>query len=397
MARRPSKPPVIVEPTRSSDSDRKVAVIANKFIQHARYRLTSNEQRFVLYLATLVKPTDTDFHTYLISARKIKEIINPDGTKNGAFYSRLDKFLDNLTDKKISFPTDFRVDGQQLRGYINWVASAIPVKNERGELNIRCALSVELRPFLIGLNQRFTQIDFIEVAHMTSGHSIRIFQMCKAYLLENERHGRDTLQLEIKELKERLGIANKYKVFRDFKRRVLDKAVEEINEKTRWKISYEALRRGTRSYTHVQFKIEKPTPQAKLSKGKQHELTWAQNIAVNALMDAGVDRDTAAGQMILPLKQRELHGYEDYFVTQVLDWMKQSTDLQPGTEDFVAQLKKCWLEEKRFRSGTPLLRSLVAEVVDRQMKLAASDPTAFANRFQAASMPEAEFKEKYRS
>lgn len=381
----------IVAPAKEM-SGSQTAVLANRFIQHARYRLSSQEQKFVLYLATLVKPQDELLNTYSIPVKEIERILNREDSKRGAFYSRLDDFLDNLTDKKISFPTDFEVDGHRLRGYINWVASAVPYKNERGELHVRCGLSNELRPFLLGLSQRFTKFDMIEVAQMTSGFSIRIFQMCKAYYLENERHGRDQLTVAIQELKERLGIPDKYSSFRDFKKRVLVVAQREINEKTGWHIDFEPTRYGTRQYTHVRFDIRRNGPQAipAPQSAAAPVITYAKRIAIDALAHFGLTEAEVVTHLFPLLVPHDIEGYEDYFVQQWIDHRSPAS-----TGDPKQQTAAYRGELQRLRGDSSTLLRLVNAVREDIMKLAASDPEKFANRYQAAQISEEAFQRYY--
>ena len=388
----PKKKPVttIIAPVTDPPGNQ-TAVLANRFIQHARYRLTSQEQKFVLYLATLVKPDDEMFNTYSIPVKEIEKMLNHSNKKRGAFYNRLDDFLDNLTDKKISFPTDFEADGQRLRGYINWVASAVPYKNERGELHVRCGLSNELRPFLLGLSQRFTKFDMIEVAQMTSGFSIRIFQMCKAYYLENERHGRHQLTVAIQELKERLGIPDKYSSFRDFKKRVLVVAQREINEKTGWRIDFEPIRHGTRQYTHVRFDIRRHGPKAVPSPDVSPTVvTYAKRLAVDALAHFGLSEAEVVRHLFPKLTPHDIEGYEDYFTRR---WIDHLLPAEGGDPKLQADHYRRAL--KTLRSDSPTLLQIVKEVRADIMKLAASDPEKFANRYQAAQISEEAFQRYY--
>lgn len=85
-----------------------VAAIANKFIQHARYKLTPREMKLILYMASLIRPEDSDFETYLVPVTEIESVLKADeDKKHGSFYERLDDLLDSVTSKKITFPTDF--------------------------------------------------------------------------------------------------------------------------------------------------------------------------------------------------------------------------------------------------------------------------------------------------
>lgn len=306
-------------------TSKQVAAIANKFIQHARYKLTPREQRLILYMATMIKPEDSGFETYMVPVTEIEDILKADDSKkHGSFYERLDNLLNSITDKKIAFPTDFTIDGVRLRGYINWVAGAVPKMNEDEVLCVEFGFSPQMKPFLLGLKEKFTQIEFMEVSQMKSGFSIRIFQMCKAYYFENKRHGRDTLKVGIKELKERLGIPDKYPDFRNFRRKVLDVARNEINEKTSLLIDFEFARKG-RKISDVHIVIEE---KSKLTAAGQtafqeeiNALTEAQYRALEHLLTYGLEYQAILPTLGTLLKAYEtLKGYEDLFCYYLIEW-----------------------------------------------------------------------------
>lgn len=362
-------------------STKKVASIANKFIQHARYKLTPREQKIILYMATLIKPEDSDFKTYLVPVAEIEYILKANGDKkHGSFYERLDDLLDSITDKKISFPTDFLIDGVRLRGHINWVSGAIPKLNEDGLLCVEFGFSPQMKPFLLGLKQKFTQIEFKEVAQMRSGFSIRIFQMCKAYYYENIRHGRNTLTVGVEEFKERLGIPGKYPDFRNFRRKVLDIAKDEINRETSLKIDYKYLRKS-RKITTVNIIINEqtefpeetailnlPTQVAKSKNLKEQEanLTEAKLRAYGILLEFGINKKIALTEFLPIARGSELDGYEDYFVQAMIQFFDRKTDRTKQEEKIKALVG--WLRNNRFEEPN-LFAKLTEQVIAKKKQL----------------------------
>ncbi|MFK7934753.1 MAG: replication initiation protein [Saprospiraceae bacterium] len=359
-------------------SKKKVAAIANKFIQHARYKLTPREQKIILYMATLIKPEDSGFKTYLVPVSEIEYILKSnEDKKHGSFYERLDDLLDGITDKKISFPTDFVLDGVRLRGHINWVSGAIPKLNEDGILCVEFGFSPQMKPFLLGLKQKFTQIEFREVAQMKSGFSIRIFQMCKAYYYENHQYGRNKLVVGLNEFKERLGIPDKYPDFRNFRRKVLDVARGEINEKTSLLIEYEYLRKK-RKITTVQIIINErkdfddmktlmtPTQEDKKMrnlKEQEANLSEAKLRAYGILLEYGINKKIALGEFLPIVKGSELNGYEDYFVQAMITFFEKKTDRTKQEEKIKALVG--WLRNKRFTEAN-LFARLTEQVIFRK-------------------------------
>ena len=101
----------------------------------------------------------------------------------------------------------------------------------------------------------FTRFALEQVASMTSVYSVRLYEL----LTQWRKAKKATFDLEIFRGQLGLGV-NEYKQMSDFKRRVLDLAVNEINEKSDLKVSYTNIKRG-RKITGFNFKIlEKPKP-----------------------------------------------------------------------------------------------------------------------------------------
>jgi plasmid replication initiation protein len=395
--------------TMQVEKTKKVAAIANQFIQNARYKLSPREQKLILYMATLLRPEDSDFETYLVPVSEIEYILKSDETKkHGSFYERLDDLLDSITDKKITFPTDFTVDGHRLRGHINWVAGAVPKYDENGILCVEFGFSPQMKPFLLGLKERFTRFEFLEVAKMKSGFSIRIYQMCKAYYFENIRHGRNVFAVSIKEFKSRLGIQDKYPDFRNFRRKVLDVAREEINEKTHLRVEYDFIKKG-RNITDMRIVInekadftpepaeeEAPTtePVRKKATAKPandlqsriESLTEAQRRAFNTLTEYGVSMVFALDEVLPIIKGSELLGYEDYFVLFMLAFFEKKTNVK-GQKEKVKAFGG-WVTNRRFEEPN-LYTQLLEQVVSRKKSLKDDER---ANRERAKLITAAEFR-----
>lgn len=384
-----------------------VAAIANQFIQHARYKLTPREMKLILHMASLIKPEDSDFETYLVPVKDIETVLKTDdGKKHGSFYERLDDLLDSVTSKKITFPTDFVLEGTRLRGHINWVAGAVPKYSEDGVLCVEFGFSPQMKPFMLGLKERFTRFELIEVARMKSSFSIRIFQMCKAFYYENIRHGRNVMKVGVIELKERLGIKDKYPDFRNLRRKVLDVAREEINEKTRLKVELEFGRKG-RKITHIHFNInekgEDPmyleeenatAPKTKQTQRKPggkflariDRLTEAQRRAFNHLTEYGVNLAIVLDEVLPIIRGSELDGYEDFFVTYMLAFFEKKTNRSTAKDKIKAFVQ--WIRNKRFEEPG-LYASLMEQVISRKKQL---NDAERENRERARKMTAQDFR-----
>lgn len=99
---------------------------------------------------------------------------------------------------------------------------------------------------------------------MKSQYSIRLYSMLRDWLKK------EIYIVSVEELREDLGATEpSYKVLRDFTRRVLEPAVNEINRLSDLKVSYTKIKKG-RSVTDICFKIKlKPSKKALESQAKE--------------------------------------------------------------------------------------------------------------------------------
>ena len=112
----------------------------------------------------------------------------------------------------------------------------------------------KMYPFLLDLaNRSYTRLDFEQLWKLNSVYAIRLLELLLQYRKIRMR------TISIKDLREWLGIPqDAYKDRIDnFKRRVIELPVKEINEKTRFTVAYEYQKTG-RQITAVCFIIAEP-------------------------------------------------------------------------------------------------------------------------------------------
>jgi len=109
-----------------------------------------------------------------------------------------------------------------------------------------------------GIERYFTQYLLQQTSQLKSAYSVRLYE-----LLVQWKEAKRTPVFELNTFREQLGLGvNEYKVMGNFKLRVLDMAVNEINEKTDLKVTYEQTKKG-RKIVGFQFKVlvkSKPKP-----------------------------------------------------------------------------------------------------------------------------------------
>ena len=143
--------------------------------------------------------------------------------------------------------------------YVKWT-------DYHDEVTIR--FTPEIMPYLINLKQNFTQHALSDLAELNSKYSIILYRWLSMNYNQYEHYsykgGRREEQVEayrnpsisMRELREMTDTVNEYKLFTNFSKKVLDKPLEEINDRTSFNIAYEKVKKG-KSIDSIVFHITK--------------------------------------------------------------------------------------------------------------------------------------------
>ena len=230
-----------------------IARIENFFVENAQYILNVREQKIILHLAANLDVTKQDnFHEQIIPVKELEQMLKQSDSKWGGIYKEMAEFSDKISSKKIKFPTNVSLDGKPLSGYMTWFSTVSPHYNENEEVCLKFRFNADLKPFLLKLNQ-YVRINLKEISNLNSFYSLRLYQIFKVNLDRQKKYTKVANKtIGLKELRDTLGAVGKYKEFKYFKRDILSKAIDEINEKTKIFIKYDTLR-TKRKVTHIQF------------------------------------------------------------------------------------------------------------------------------------------------
>lgn len=119
-------------------------------------------------------------------------------------------------------------------------------------LMARIVLHEDIIPYVCQLKKNFTKINPEELAGLGSFYSYRI------YFLLMQWRSTGKVVISISDLRDEFELTDKYTLFADFKKRVLDVAVDEISKYTEYDVQYNLIKKG-RKYTHVEFKFKEKT------------------------------------------------------------------------------------------------------------------------------------------
>ena len=202
--------------------------------------MSVQQQKIILFLISKIKPMETHSREYTVSIRDFCKVCNID-FDNGKNYINVKAAVKEVADKSIWITLEN--DREVL---LRWLDRVILDKNS-GEMTVR--FNEDMLPFLIDLQERYTQYRLDNILPMKSKYGIRLYELLMSYVNMDL-----PLTLSIDELKKRMDCEN-YTRFPDFRRNALEKAIKDINYYTDLTVRYELKKENSRGYNLITFWI----------------------------------------------------------------------------------------------------------------------------------------------
>ena len=194
-------------------------VESNDIINKARHDLTARELKLMDLVISKIQPEDTQFNVIKTSMYELTKVLNI--KQNGKNYGDMAKAIGDLRKKEVLIYDDVHRTVTQT----GWVQSA--KYQENGQVEIK--LNEDLAPHLLGLKTHYTQHLLIDTTKLKSRYSILLYKLMRE-ADKDKGNSIAILQGTPEEFKEWLGAPKDYE-YKDLKRNILKKAVEEINLK----------------------------------------------------------------------------------------------------------------------------------------------------------------------
>jgi plasmid replication initiation protein len=229
-------------------------VVKDNSLINASYTLGLVEQRLILLAIIEARETGKgiDAETFLeIHAQHYADRFHVD-VKNT--YAMLSDAVMTLFNRQVTYMTIDEKRNKPEKRVVRWV-SGISYVEGAGVVKLRFA--PEIVPLITRLEQNFTSYELMQVANLNL-YATRLYE-----LLVSWRSAGKTPIIEINEFRSKLGLTEtEYKAMGDFKKRVLDPAIKQINKHTDITMKVEQHKTG-RSITGFSFKF---SPKAKIEK-----------------------------------------------------------------------------------------------------------------------------------
>ena len=304
-------------------------VVKDNALINASYNLELTEQRLIMLAIINARESGQG-----ITADSKLEIHASDYAKLfnvsiDASYKALREAVNNLFNRQFSYTAEYKRTGKTGIVRSRWVSRIFYV-DDLALLEITFAPDVV--PLVTRLEEHFTSYQAKQVAHLTSKYATRLYELLIAW-----REVGKVPQIEIGEFRNRLGLLDdEYTAMHNFKKRVLEPSIQQINEHTDITVTYEQHKKG------------------RLISGFSFRLKQKQQPKIEKPVDP--KRDPNTPDFFIPMTDAQRHLF-----AHKLSEMPVMSKYSQGTEsyeDFAKRIADMLLEPEKFRTFYPLLVQL---------------------------------------
>ncbi len=210
-------------------------VMANNMILHSASNLTLNELKLLRFIIMQTEKDDNELYEFDLSVKDLAKLLQ---INHKDLYKRIDTMTTHIMQEVIRIGDDTNKKWIKF----HWVDIC---RYDNGIITIK--ISDELKPFLIGLRGSFTRYPLAEIIQLKSTYAIRIYEILNGYMNDNNLPHADVateISLSIEELRKATDTEKKFERPYDFKKKVIDIAIREINDKSKYHVTATTYKSG---------------------------------------------------------------------------------------------------------------------------------------------------------
>ena len=242
---------------------KKELVVKDNALINASYSLNLVEQRLILLAIVMLREHTHNMELdYLAFNKPIKvtadSYINTFGVSQSTAYETLKDACKTLFARQFSYQEP-RERGRIANKTTRWVSDIAYIDNSA---TVEFTFAPAVLPLILHLEKHLTSYELEQVAHLTSGYAVRLYELLIAW-----RSVGKTPEIKLNEFRQKMGVLDgEYQRMELFKRRVIEPAITQINEHTDITAEYQQYKKG-RSIVGFSFKF-KQKQQPKIEKPK---------------------------------------------------------------------------------------------------------------------------------
>lgn len=218
------------------------SVTQDNALINASYTMSLHEKRLLVSAISQLDPTGKAWLQGRAEATVLaSEWAELFGLDRKSAYKRLRKASSDLYARSVRIRGDHR-NGRNIR----WL-QAEEYSEDEGRVTI--VFSGEVLHYLTSLFDQFTKYDLLGVAGLKSTHSVRMYELASQF------KGTGWRQISLDDLREMFCLSDAYPRWQDLKKNVIDRACQEITQKSDLNVEYTLVKQG-RNVVGIRLRIE---------------------------------------------------------------------------------------------------------------------------------------------
>lgn len=261
-------------------------VIQNRLL-NAISHLDLNERRLIMFLSPIVrKAVDVDPRQRVFNAQVV-DFVAQYGIRSKKYYGEFAKIADSILEKVFYFWEDYK--NTRVKVGSNWVSECRYLENE-GALEIKLDDRVIEMLTIFDKNNPFTKYQRDMIVNLGS-YGIILFELIASCMHQQHKQKAYTIDY----LREKFNCVDIYPKTNDFKNRVIDKAISDIEKHTPYLIKYTQKKKG-RIVSEIVFSFEDTSQNAVQGNKRKSK----------KLENKNVERDPNTADMFTKLTDKQL-------------------------------------------------------------------------------------------
>ena len=185
----------------------------------ACYKLSLDEQRLVMSALGKIKKGE-QARKITITAREFANSFDLD-IKNA--YTQISVAAHKLYERDIKIKESWEQHGDKQETRMRWLQR---ITTEKGSGCVELYFNTQIQQYIFQLKNNFTKYKQSHIRNLTSVYAIRIYELLQQHMFRGER------TFDVNELRELLGLENRYELWADLKKWVINPALKQINKHT---------------------------------------------------------------------------------------------------------------------------------------------------------------------
>ena len=222
-------------------------VVKDNALMNASYNLDLVEQRLILLAIVEARESGKGINANDPLTVHAESYINQFGVARQTAYQALKDACDDLFARQFSYQEiNERGNTENVRS--RWVSE---VRYVDAEATVKLIFAPVVIPLITRLEERFTQYEMKQISELSTGYAIRLYELLICWRTTGK-----TPVIELSDFRQKMGVLDsEYQRMHDLKKRVLEPALEQINEHTDITATYEQHKKG-RVITGFSFKFK---------------------------------------------------------------------------------------------------------------------------------------------